>query len=186
MDFFLKNMFCKFSTCYVTYFIRRVKLTYIFLFQPKLFSKAEDNVYLVGTPAVWLINIASLISFALIFIFTSIIDKRESKSNTCVSYLFCDVEFCQTRLLCMWLFIGWATHYLPFFFMNRILFFHHYFPAHVFACMLTSILLDLLFKEVANFLKLFFYTLNTNHINIVIVSLFVAVIVYDFCFIFSL
>lgn len=37
-----------------------------------------------------------------------------------------------------WLFIAWAIHYLPFFLMGRVLYFHHYFPAFVFQCMLAG------------------------------------------------
>jgi len=34
--------------------------------------------------------------------------------------------------------VGWLFHYVPFWFMGRILYFHHYFPAHLFSVMLTG------------------------------------------------
>ena len=37
-----------------------------------------------------------------------------------------------------WLFTGWILHYLPFWAMGRVLYFHHYFPALIFNSMLTG------------------------------------------------
>lgn len=34
--------------------------------------------------------------------------------------------------------LGWVLHYFPFFMMGRVLYFHHYFPAMLFSCMLTG------------------------------------------------
>lgn len=39
---------------------------------------------------------------------------------------------------CVWLFTGWTLHYLPFWAMGRVLYFHHYFPAVIFSSMLTG------------------------------------------------
>ncbi|KAK2163216.1 hypothetical protein NP493_1474g00026 [Ridgeia piscesae] len=41
-----------------------------------------------------------------------------------------------------WLLLGWALHYLPFWTMGRVLYFHHYMPAFVYSCMLSGIVLD--------------------------------------------
>ena len=43
-----------------------------------------------------------------------------------------------------WLFLGWALHYVPFWAMGRVLYFHHYFPATLFSSMLSGVLLDYL------------------------------------------
>ena len=43
---------------------------------------------------------------------------------------------------CIWLFIGWAIHYVPFWGMGRVLYFHHYFPALLYSSMLTAIIVD--------------------------------------------
>lgn len=36
------------------------------------------------------------------------------------------------------LFLGWLLHYMPFYIMGRILYYHHYFPATLFSSMLTG------------------------------------------------
>lgn len=38
----------------------------------------------------------------------------------------------------IWLFFGWVIHYLPFWAMGRVLYFHHYFPALIFNSMLSG------------------------------------------------
>uniref|UniRef100_A0A1B0BB39 Protein O-mannosyl-transferase 2 n=1 Tax=Glossina palpalis gambiensis TaxID=67801 RepID=A0A1B0BB39_9MUSC len=40
----------------------------------------------------------------------------------------------------LWLFLGWLIHYLPFWAMGRVLYFHHYFPALVFNSMLSGVM----------------------------------------------
>ena len=40
------------------------------------------------------------------------------------------------------MFTLWAIHYVPFFFMFRVLYLHHYFPALYFSSLLTGVILD--------------------------------------------
>lgn len=40
---------------------------------------------------------------------------------------------------------AYLVHYIPFYLMGRILYFHHYFPSLIFSCMLSAIVLDELF-----------------------------------------
>lgn len=47
-----------------------------------------------------------------------------------------------------WILLGWAIHYVPFYFMGRVLYFHHYFPAFLFSCMLTGVTLDYLISSI--------------------------------------
>ena len=48
----------------------------------------------------------------------------------------------RTMYACIWLFIGWALHYVPFWSMGRVLYFHHYFPALLYSSMLTAVMFD--------------------------------------------
>ena len=53
-----------------------------------------------------------------------------------------------------WLYLGWSLHYLPFFVMGRALYVHHYYPALVFSCGLTGVLLDLGLRRLAAAIRL--------------------------------
>ena len=53
---------------------------------------------------------------------------------------------------CGWMFIGWLLHYVPFWSMGRILYFHHYFPAVLFSSMLTAVMLDYLVESTTDLL----------------------------------
>ncbi|XP_042202958.1 protein O-mannosyl-transferase 2-like [Homarus americanus] len=48
----------------------------------------------------------------------------------------------RTLVTCWWLLLCWAIHYLPFFFMSRVLYYHHYCPSYLFSCMITGVLLS--------------------------------------------
>ena len=39
---------------------------------------------------------------------------------------------------CRWLLLAYLIHYVPFYTMDRILYYHHYFPALQFSSMLTG------------------------------------------------
>ncbi|WAR19527.1 POMT2-like protein [Mya arenaria] len=47
-----------------------------------------------------------------------------------------------------WLMAAWALHYLPFWAMTRVLYFHHYFPAFLYSCMLAGVVVDYVIKLV--------------------------------------
>lgn len=53
----------------------------------------------------------------------------------------------QIRNAGTWLFIGWVLHYLPFWTMTRVLYFHHYFPALLFSSMLSGITLNYMIES---------------------------------------
>lgn len=53
---------------------------------------------------------------------------------------------------CVWLFIGWGLHYVPFWAMGRVLYFHHYFPALLFSSMLTAVIFEHNLSIVTDFL----------------------------------
>ena len=48
-------------------------------------------------------------------------------------------------------FIAWASHYFPFFLMNRQLFIHHYLPAHLCSALVAGAVLNFIASETINF-----------------------------------
>ena len=60
----------------------------------------------------------------------------------------------KTLNACIWLFVGWAIHYVPFWAMGRVLYFHHYFPALLYSSMLTAIIVDYVLSRVVAFIPI--------------------------------
>jgi len=64
------------------------------------------------------------------------------------------------------LFLGWLLHYLPFYIMGRILYYHHYFPAMLFSSMLTGTKANQIAKEQKSadiLIKILSYKLKVNN-----------------------
>jgi len=64
------------------------------------------------------------------------------------------------------LFLGWLLHYLPFYIMGRILYYHHYFPAMLFSSMLTGTKANQIAKEQKSadiLIKILSYRLKVNN-----------------------
>ncbi|KAH8397963.1 hypothetical protein KR222_007494, partial [Zaprionus bogoriensis] len=66
-----------------------------------------------------------------------------------------------------WLFVGWLLHYLPFWAMGRVLYFHHYFPALIFNSLLTGIMFDYLIRRLPRWLQ---HTLLGALLSVVVYS----------------
>ncbi|CAH1263588.1 POMT2 [Branchiostoma lanceolatum] len=100
-------------------------------------NATDYKVYLLGNPVIWWGNLALLAGAMLVFLVEALRTQRgfvdppqlaEKKSGTLSA--------------ARWMAAGWALHYLPFYFMGRVLYFHHYFPAMLFQSMLTAIMYD--------------------------------------------
>ncbi|XP_017067631.1 protein O-mannosyl-transferase 2 [Drosophila eugracilis] len=52
-----------------------------------------------------------------------------------------------------WLFMGWVLHYLPFWAMGRVLYFHHYFPALIFNSLLTGIMFNYIMRSLPKWIQ---------------------------------
>ncbi|XP_063587737.1 protein O-mannosyl-transferase 2-like [Penaeus indicus] len=53
---------------------------------------------------------------------------------------------------CKWLFLAYLFHYIPFYTMDRILYYHHYFPALQFSSMLTAVVFGYLLESLDTWL----------------------------------
>jgi len=116
----------------------------------QFFSGNDHRVYLLGNPIVWWGNLLFLAAFLVLFSWQSVVAQRQSGMAETLSTPPSDGKDenpppgLQTVTLdaCLWLFVGWALHYIPFWAMGRVLYFHHYFPALLYSSMLTGVILD--------------------------------------------
>uniref|UniRef100_A0A336M336 Protein O-mannosyl-transferase 2 n=1 Tax=Culicoides sonorensis TaxID=179676 RepID=A0A336M336_CULSO len=101
-------------------------------YRGQFFSGSNYRIYLLGNPIIWWSNLIFLFLFLLVFSIQSIRMQRGyiSPSDTTTNWRSINAG--------SWLFIGWLLHYLPFWGMGRVLYFHHYFPALIFNSMLTG------------------------------------------------
>ncbi|CAG9126824.1 unnamed protein product [Plutella xylostella] len=118
-------------------------------YKGQYFSGSSHRVYLLGNPVIWWVNLAFLVGYVVIFIINAVRDKRDEALGVVR-------EATRSRLLLNgsgWCFLGWALHYVPFWTMGRILYFHHYFPALVFSCMLTGTLIEYFLSSIKSYLQ---------------------------------
>ena len=113
-----------------------IKWPFNIISQP--FSPIEPKTYLLGNPRIWILNLAVLFIFPVI-LGMRIILTRDTSVVDMFSSTSADVGHLRAATM---LFTLWALHYFPFFFMFRILYLHHYFPAVYFSSLLTGVILD--------------------------------------------
>lgn len=116
-------------------------------FQGQFFSGNDHRIYLLGNPVIWWGNIVFLGVFTTTFVWNSILAQRGHGDSP-------EVKAQKNRTLYagVWLFIGWALHYIPFWAMGRVLYFHHYFPACLFSSMLTAVILEYILNTILQFI----------------------------------
>lgn len=107
----------------------------LFLFQGQFFSGSEYRIYLLGNPVIWWSNILFLFVFAILVLFKVIRNRRRPTQIKSEDSNENEENHMKGAT---WLFFGWILHYLPFWAMGRVLYFHHYFPALIFNSMLTG------------------------------------------------
>ena len=128
-------------------------------FQDQFFSGNDQRIYLLGNPIIWWGNLGFLALFLVLYLIQSIKEQRGyDETNSMITK-----RKIQTLNSCVWLFTGWALHYIPFWAMGRVLYFHHYFPAQLYASMLTGVIFDFIITTVSEMLpehlgKSFFHT----------------------------
>eukprot|EP00049_Salpingoeca_infusionum_P006472 m.107474 g.107474 ORF g.107474 m.107474 type:complete len:836 (-) comp13323_c0_seq13:1556-4063(-) len=105
----------------------------------------DTRIYLMGNPVVYYINLLAIGLFLLILVFDMLMTKRQLKEPSFQVSYKSEMVFGSTAML-----IGWALHYLPFFLMGRVLYFHHYMPALLFSCMLTGLVGDYVCRLIGN------------------------------------
>ncbi|KAF9158303.1 hypothetical protein DFQ26_007794 [Actinomortierella ambigua] len=93
----------------------------------------QRQVFIAGNPVVWGLCAIGLISFWLTRATLTLYDQRKYVDGPRLA-VFRSVHLKWSTLMA----VGWAVHYVPFFFLKRGLFLYHYFPAFYFSILLTA------------------------------------------------
>jgi dolichyl-phosphate-mannose-protein mannosyltransferase len=110
------------------------------LIKGMLFWKSNDNrakIYLLGNPVTWYICFFSIPCYLILLIFC-IGSERRGKPF---------FNKAQRNILIIkggFFLLGYLFHYVPFFFMGRILYFHHYLPCYLFNTFIFATLYQIL------------------------------------------
>ncbi|OWF56429.1 Protein O-mannosyl-transferase 2 [Mizuhopecten yessoensis] len=108
-------------------------------FKGQIFSGKNHRIYLLGNPVIFWGCLGVMLAFFVVYLVSAIRIQRG------VQYTKVWTEYREKTFgACWWLLMGWALHYLPFWPMTRVLYFHHYFPALLFSAMMTGVTLDYL------------------------------------------
>ncbi|KAL0110076.1 hypothetical protein PUN28_013605 [Cardiocondyla obscurior] len=106
-------------------------------YRGQFFSGNNQRIYLLGNPIIWWGNIVFLAIFIILYVHASVREQRG-----CVDDAIVIEQRSKLTHAGKWLFLGWILHYVPFWAMTRVLYFHHYFPALLYNSMLTGITLN--------------------------------------------
>lgn len=99
------------------------------------FFVLQAQVHLLGNIAIWHSATISVLLYATLLVFYSLRRRRKFFDITNDEWTrFLDFGYI--------LFAGYLAHFLPYFFVERTLFLHHYLPALVFKILLTAAVLD--------------------------------------------
>ncbi len=96
-------------------------------------------MYLLGNPIIWWGNLALLAFFLFVYAIDAIRAQRSGEQQSNNNSNQKGEGYLTSGL---WLLTGWGLHYIPFWAMGRVLYFHHYFPALLFSNMLSAIVID--------------------------------------------
>ncbi|XP_023031134.1 protein O-mannosyl-transferase 2 [Drosophila willistoni] len=129
-------------------------------YRGQFFSGNSYRIYLLGNPIIWWSNLIFLVLFMIVFLWNAIVEQRRAGQTLLTSTDPRDSSTgskekssVMSLQAAAWLFIGWILHYLPFWAMGRVLYFHHYFPALIFNSMLTGVMFDYIIKNLPKYLQ---------------------------------
>lgn len=123
-------------------------------YRGQFFSASKgQRVYLLGNPTIWWANIVTIPIASFIIVLLAVVGKMNQQVKTRASQYLPPIEKSYLEASA-WILLGWSLHYIPFYFMSRILYFHHYFPAFIFSSMLTAATWDYLITVACRYLGL--------------------------------
>ncbi|XP_014238625.1 protein O-mannosyltransferase 1 [Trichogramma pretiosum] len=104
--------------------------------------KNNAQVHLLGNVAIWYSATIAVALYFCLFVFYIMRRRR-------LCYDLTEREWARFVSYGEVLFVGYLMHYLPFFFVERTMFLHHYLPAFVFKVLLTAAVAD----HIYNFIR---------------------------------
>ena len=123
-----------------------------------------SRIYLLGNPFNWYISLVSLPVFIGIFLYDRYawLRARNFLNVKQQSFLYTKGSF---------FFLCYIFHYIPFFFMERILYFHHYLPCYVFNSMIFVTVFQIVME---------YFTILCRKISVLILCSCMAVTFWKF------
>ncbi|XP_018024207.1 protein O-mannosyl-transferase 2 [Hyalella azteca] len=100
------------------------------------------QVVLLGNPVVFWLNLAGFV-FAFVFMAGQAYRIKRKFGTP-------SIEDQQTYYWCRWLLVAYLLHYLPFYAMDRVLYYHHYFPALQFSSLLTAVVMGRILCKISS------------------------------------
>lgn len=110
------------------------------MYWTSIFGNAQ--IYLLGNPVTWWLSTKSIVFYLGAFVVGMILAQRSIKGGI-IRNGDKVVMYEHISRSSGFLFVGWAVHYIPFFFMDRELYLHHYLPALYFSVLLFTTFFDL-------------------------------------------
>ncbi|XP_045511379.1 protein O-mannosyltransferase 1 [Colias croceus] len=130
---------------------------------------SNAQVHLIGNLVTWYAGTISVLLYGAFLVLYAIRTRRAiTDLPPRASQKFYDAGFI--------LFLGYWLHYLPFFFMDRTLFLHHYLPAYMFKILLLSFVIDHLYYLIQKQER----TRSLAHIFIFCITIWLAYVILTF------
>ncbi|CAI8034049.1 Protein O-mannosyl-transferase 2 [Geodia barretti] len=107
--------------------------------QGQVFSGGDHRVYLLGNPIIfWGCGLLKILFVVVVML--KLFARQRGYLQRMRNEIQAELDVFTSNGL--WLLVGWALHYLPFYLMGRVLYFHHYFPALMFSIMLAGVTIE--------------------------------------------
>ncbi|KAF0991935.1 hypothetical protein HZS_4381, partial [Henneguya salminicola] len=98
---------------------------------------SNHRVYMLGNPFLYWSILIIFPLYIVLLCYYILLKANRIKSNQDIYQI--TINTIESANLFM---IGWLFHYVPYFFMNRVLYFHHYMPAYLFYSMLAGTVIN--------------------------------------------
>nr|XP_053626469.1 protein O-mannosyl-transferase 2-like [Cherax quadricarinatus] len=117
-------------------------------FKSQVWYDVNFRIVLLGNPVIFWINLVFLFVAPLLLLHHYYKHKRGYTPSPRLAERKERIVFAVK-----WLFLAYLLHYVPFYTMDRILYYHHYFPALQFSSMLTAVVLGYFLESLPSWLS---------------------------------